>query len=60
MKEWYQSKIVWLNILTTIVLMAEFVGQVQPELLSATITISGLLNIVLRVWFTNTEIRSPL
>lgn len=66
-KAWYQSKTVWLNIVTTLVMIA---GILTAALGSAPFAVPAwvpwaigifvaVLNIVLRVWLTNTSI-TPL
>lgn len=61
MKAWYESKLVWLGIITTVIgalqLVADFLAQgvFTPEAL--VLLASGILGVVLRVWFTSTSIR---
>ena len=57
MKEWYQSKTVHFNLIMTVVMISEFAQSIHPEWISVTALIAGVGNIVLRVWFTDTEIR---
>lgn len=60
MKKWYESKLVWLGILQSIIgilgLVATFleVGDFTPA--AIVVLFSGALTIVLRVWFTDTSI----
>lgn len=64
MKKWYESKMAWLGIITTVLgvlpLIGVYVEAVAPEVAAvagATIAlISGVLTVVLRVWFTDTAI----
>jgi hypothetical protein len=59
-KPFYESKTVWLNVLTTLVASLTFLPSVNglipdvalPYILAAV----GVLNIVLRVWFTETPV----
>lgn len=60
MKNWFQSKTIWINLITTVILSLEAVKAVdllsteQMVYLGLFVTI---LNIVLRVWFTDMGIR---
>lgn len=56
MKEVLQSKTVWFNVIMTVITMAEFMGNIKPEWLGVTVMISGLGNIILRIWFTSQPI----
>lgn len=61
MKEWYESKMVWFNIIMTVVELVAFVGTLPglpSEVLPYLATIQGVGNVVLRVWFTELGIRS--
>ena len=60
MKKWYQSKTLWFNILTTVVLTAQMVGDLYLEYATITILLAGFGNIMLRVWFTTTEIEKAV
>ena len=57
MKKWYQSKTVWLGILTTLIgilgLVSDFLGKPTNTLQDITLLLSGVLGVVLRVWFTS-------
>ena len=61
MKEWYQSKTVWLGVITTLIgalqLVAQFLGTgvFTPE--AFTLLAVGVLGVILRVWFTDQPIR---
>jgi hypothetical protein len=61
MKAWYQSKLVWLGIILTISGALPFVSElvkVQPITPEAVIAlVGGILTVILRVWFTDTEIK---
>ena len=60
MKKWYSSKTVWFNLLTTLVLVAQLVGEQFQEYLPVTVLIAGLGNILLRVWFTDSEVEKSI
>lgn len=55
-KSWYQSKIVWFNALTTIVAIALFFKGTFPAYAPTFVAVSGVGNIILRIWFTSTSI----
>jgi hypothetical protein len=63
-KKWYESKLVWLGIITTVLgclpLIGVYVQAIAPEvalIVDATIAlIAGILTVILRVWFTDTSI----
>ncbi|MHA2246909.1 MAG: hypothetical protein ACXADY_18335 [Candidatus Hodarchaeales archaeon] len=60
MKAWYQSKIVWLNVITTLVLSAEALMGLELIPPAVAVYVLGgvtVLNVILRVWFTDTSIR---
>ena len=60
-KFWYESKLVWLGVITTLIgalqLVAEFLkaGTFSPD--SVVLLVVGILGVVLRVWFTEASIR---
>jgi len=60
-KAWYESKILWLGVITTLIgalqLVAEFLksGNFTPD--AIVLLVVGVLGVVLRVWFTDTTIR---
>ncbi len=60
MKAWYQSKLVWLGVVQTLIgalgLLADYLakGVYTPE--QVVLLFSGILTVVLRVWFTNTQV----
>ena len=63
---WYQSKSVWLNVATALVLVLVLFapGSQFADLISTTASrwlelVVAVINIVLRVFFTNTTIRNP-
>lgn len=60
MKHWYQSKLVWLGVIQSLIgilgLVATFLdaGDFTPA--SIVVLVSGALTIILRIWFTDTPI----
>jgi hypothetical protein len=57
MKKWYQSKTVWFNLLTGLLTSLGLAqGVVPPEAIPYIATLSGIVNVILRVWFTDTKI----
>lgn len=53
-KSWYSSKVVWLNVVTTIALVVDVLtaGQLIPAVAVPYIAAGvAILNIILRVWF---------
>lgn len=59
-KLWYESKTVLFNILTTIVMVASFIGDVHPNISAVTVMIAGIGNVILRVWFTKSEVAKTI
>lgn len=57
MKNWWESRTVWLNVTMTALLIAEMAAQLEPQFIGATAWITGTANIILRVWFTDMGIR---
>ena len=55
-KPFYESKTFWFNVVTLVILVAEFLGDAEPTWQVVTAAIAGVGNIVLRVWFTDTSI----
>jgi hypothetical protein len=55
-KKWWESKTVWLGIITTIIGILTFI-ETQGEGLSLTMTAVGILNIILRTFTTADEIK---
>ena len=63
MKKWYESKTTWLNIVTTLIAIVVMVREQIPvpeEYVWILVLVTGILNIVLRVWFTDTEIEKKV
>lgn len=60
MKAWYESKLVWLGALQFLIgalgLLAEFLQKGDYSPFAVTMLVTGVLTVVMRVWFTNTEI----
>jgi len=59
-KPWYKSKIVWLNVVLTLsgalVLIADLLAKQAVTPAEIALLGSGILNVMLRVWFTDTPI----
>lgn len=59
-KNWFESKIVWVGIINTLIasltLAGEFLTKADFSPVAVTVLITGILTIILRVWFTDTEI----
>lgn len=62
-KNWWKSKTFWLNALTSLAAVLTLVGE-QPFIPTAWLPFilfgSGVANLVLRLWFTNTATTQPL
>lgn len=52
-KKWYQSKVIWTGIITTLIGIFTFIDTQFPGL-SITLTAVGILNIILRTLTTTT------
>lgn len=55
-KPWYESKMLWVNVVTTIALTVEILtqGQLIPAVALPYVAAGvAILNVILRVWFTN-------
>lgn len=60
-KNFWESKTFWLNIITAIIMVLDLLVQqpfIPPNLLPFIAFAVGVLNIVLRIWFTDTGIAS--
>jgi hypothetical protein len=59
-KKWYESKLVWLGVIITlqgfIPVAVEMVNKQSVTVADVFIAFSGLLAVVLRVWFTDAVI----
>ena len=60
MKQWYESKTVWLGIIQFLIgsltLLGEFLQKQDFSPVAVTLLGTGILSVVLRVWFTNTPV----
>lgn len=60
-KSWYLSKIVWLGIIQTLIgglgVLGEFLQKGDYSPFALTILATGILTVVLRVWFTTESIK---
>lgn len=63
MTPWYKSKTVWFNIITTLVAALTFLPTVSDllpaEALPYLLGFVGVLNVILRVWFTDSAVTTP-
>jgi len=58
--KWYQSKIVWLNIITTVAAFLDMINSTVPAKIAPYILAGvGLCNIILRIWFSTSAISKP-
>ena len=60
MKSWYQSRTVWLNLITLLVAglaVPDVISLVPPDGMKYLLAASALLNLILRVYFTTTEVQ---
>lgn len=59
-KEWYKSKTVWVGVIVTLIavlqLVASLLTQEQVAATDITLLFVGILQVILRVWFTDTPI----
>lgn len=59
-KFWYESKLVWLGVLQTLIAVGQALavyleaGDFSPS--SLVLFVTGILTIILRVWYTDTTI----
>lgn len=60
MKPWYKSKTIWFNVFLTLTGIFTFL-QAIPELAKLYglyfLVSGGICNVILRIWFTDTEIK---
>ena len=60
-KKWYQSKLIWLGIIQTLIgilgLVADFLNASNFTSADFVVLVSGALTVVLRYWFTDTPIK---
>lgn len=62
-KPWYASKTVWLNVFSTLFAVAalfmaggQFAGVFSETVVLIMSIVIAVLNIILRIWFTNTTV----
>lgn len=62
MKKWYESKVVWLNVVATLaaILDAVRVLNISPEYMAIGASVVAVLNVVIRIWFTDVPIEQSL
>jgi hypothetical protein len=56
MRKWYHSRVIWFNIIMTIIDIAAYLQGAKlfdQSVIPLLVTIQGLGNVILRVWFTN-------
>lgn len=61
MKSWYQSKTLWLNVITALVMILDLLSKqpfIPPQYVPIVLFAVAMLNVILRVWFTDTGIAS--
>lgn len=64
MKAWYQSKVFWLGVITTLLgaipIISDLASQtaITPAMIFTALT--GILIVVVRVWFTDSAVTPPL
>lgn len=60
MKKWYKSKTVWLGVITTLIgvlgLVSDLLGKATITPQDVVLLFSGVLGVILRVWFTTAPI----
>ncbi len=60
MKKWYQSKLVWLSVILTlsgaVPLVVDLLNKATVTPADIVLLFGGLLGVILRIWFTDTEI----
>lgn len=64
MKAWYTSKVFWLGVITTLLgiipILTELAAQTAITPAAAGTAATGILIVVVRVWFTNEPVTHPL
>ncbi len=56
-KKWWQSKIVWFNVVSTaIAVLGVLAGMVTTEKAAVFTALQSIGNVILRVWFTDSPI----
>lgn len=60
MKSWYESKLVWLGVIQTLLgslgVLYEFLERGDFSPAAVVLSVSGILTVIMRVWFTSTVI----
>lgn len=61
MKAWYQSKMVWLGVIQTIIgillIVQDFIASGKAfDIAGIVMIVIGALQVILRIWFTDTAI----
>lgn len=60
MKKWYESKLVWLGVIQSLIgmlaVLGEYLSKGDFSPVAVVTLVSGFLTVILRVWFTNTVI----
>ena len=59
MKAWYESKTLWLNVITALIAVLTLLQDnpvIPPVAQPYILLVVGVLNVVLRVWFTDQPI----
>lgn len=60
-KNFWESKTFWLNLITAVIMILDLLVQqpfIPPSYLPIIAFVVGVLNVILRVWFTDTGIAS--
>jgi hypothetical protein len=58
-KQWYESKVVWVNVVATVAAVVAILTEgslLPPEAVPYVAAFVAILNVVLRVWFTDQPI----
>ena len=60
MKNWYQSKLVWMNVILTLIgaltLVSEYLDAGAYSYSGVVMLVVGILGVILRIWFTDASI----
>ena len=62
-KNWWKSKTFWLNVITMVLAVFTLLSEqpfIPPNVLPFVLFAVGVLNLILRLWFTNTATTQPL
>ncbi len=63
MKAWFESKTVWVNIIAMLVMVLDLASRqpfIPAQYVPVLVFVIGVLNVVLRVWFTEQPIDAAL